>query len=207
MYLQRQIRPHQQPDIDHRGEGRFEHESLHLALQRQTRCDSRAERLAVSDDVVRRHAEAAQIVVGADRIRRDSRLGRTPARAAIATVVEHEHAVAVAADRLDLVGAVSGTAAIAAEIEQRRLAGLRRPVPRDEPRTVCRLEHDLLDAWETGIARCDPRPIRHIDESSDAAVARRRRTAQRFPQAIGEGSTWIRQRLSIIVVVRRLDLT
>ena len=44
-------------------------------------------------------AETAQIVVSADSIRRDALLGGASARAAIAAVVEHEHAMAIRAEK------------------------------------------------------------------------------------------------------------
>ena len=58
---EREALPHQPADIDDRGERRFEHERLDMALERKPGRDRGAERLAVSDDVVRRDAEPAQV--------------------------------------------------------------------------------------------------------------------------------------------------
>src|SRR5581483_5169148 len=107
--------PHELANVDRRGERRLEHERLHFAMKRKPRRDRRPERLAVGHDIARGHALAAQAVISADGVRGVARLARAPFRAAVAAVVQHEHAVARGSDGPDLPGAVGDIAAIAGE--------------------------------------------------------------------------------------------
>ena len=135
-----------------------------MALQREPGRDRGAERLAVSHDVVRRDAEPAQIVVGADRVGGDAALVGPALRTAVAAIIEHEHAIAVGGDGADLAGAIGHVPAIAGEIEQRRLAPARRLIPGDQLGAVGRLEHDLLDTEQTRLIGGDPRAVGKVNE-------------------------------------------
>src|SRR5688572_6213847 len=100
-----------------------------MALEREPGRDRRAERFAVSDNVVRGYAEPAEAIVGADGVGGDPRLARHSLRPAIAAIIEHEHAITVGGDRPDLARATGRVPAIAGEVKQRRLRPARGPIP------------------------------------------------------------------------------
>ena len=154
-----------------RGVGRIEDDPLDRLGGRHLDGDAGAEALAIDDDLLRPHTLITQPAIGELRVGDVVRLGRMPGRAAVAPVGEHEHTVASAAIEGDPVTPAGEIAAVAVEVEQRRLAGSSLRMPGDEPLAIGCREHDLGDI-QTDRGRDDTRRISRIEQASLASIER-----------------------------------
>ena len=116
------------------------------AAQGQLGGDGGAQRAAVEDDTLRRHAGcAAEIVVGRGRVVVETRFGGPALAAAVPAIVEDEDVEAVLDQQTEVVGAMADVAGVAVAPEQPRVGRVGAGDPAVELEAAVRGEGVILD--------------------------------------------------------------
>ena len=110
------------------------------------------------------HALEHQRTVGEARVGHVVDLGRRPGAAAVAAVGHHVDAPALVHEAGDARGTDGQAAAVAVEVEQRRLAGLGLAVPGDDALAVGRSQHALIDVDQAHLSRLHARRVGEVHE-------------------------------------------
>ncbi len=175
--------------------GRFQDHAADAPLPRHLDRHAAAERFAVDDRGLRRHAEPVEKGEGGAAVPIQPILGGTPVVAAVTAPTHQQHPMAGVEIGAHLAGAMADMSRVSVEVDQRRLVRVaRRRVPGQERQAVIRGQPRRLHVVEAREGQVRRRSVRQVEQPALAekqtAGQQPRSRRRRRSDTAAPGSPW-----------------